>query len=252
MSTHTIGEVADRSGFSASALRYYEGIGLVAPATRTDAGYRVYDEHTIARLSFIARAKHLGCSLEETMDLVGIWGGERCGPVQRRFHDLVTNKIGDAQRQITEFTALSAQLQAAASQLSGQPIDGPCGDNCACVAEVVASPPPPPPPATLGVKPDGRPITCTLEPDALPDRLVDWQAILGQARSRTTAADGALRVEFDVDLELGELARLVTAEQHCCAFISFAITVDARGIALEVHAPGDASDIVASLFGQPA
>ena len=31
MSTYTIGEVAERSGFSASALRYYEGIGLVEP-----------------------------------------------------------------------------------------------------------------------------------------------------------------------------------------------------------------------------
>ena len=49
VSNYTIGEVADRSGFSASALRYYEGIGLVEPATRTDAGYRIYDDHTLSR-----------------------------------------------------------------------------------------------------------------------------------------------------------------------------------------------------------
>jgi len=35
MSNYTIGEIADRSGFSTSALRYYEGIGLVEPTTRT-------------------------------------------------------------------------------------------------------------------------------------------------------------------------------------------------------------------------
>jgi hypothetical protein len=34
VSYYTIGEVAERSGFSASALRYYEGIGLVEPTTR--------------------------------------------------------------------------------------------------------------------------------------------------------------------------------------------------------------------------
>ena len=93
VSTYTIGEIAQRSGFSASSLRYYEGIGLVEPACRTDSGYRLYDDHSISRLAFVARAKQLGCSLEEIIDLAGVWDGERCGPVQRRFHELVTSKI---------------------------------------------------------------------------------------------------------------------------------------------------------------
>lgn len=134
VSTYTIGEMAERSGFSPSALRYYEGIGLVAPSTRTRAGYRLYDEGTLARLSFIARAKQLGCSLEEITDLVGIWDGERCGPVQKRFHDLVTTKLADAERQIAELTALTDQLRHAATQLAGPAIDGPCSEDCACLA----------------------------------------------------------------------------------------------------------------------
>jgi len=134
VSTYTIGEAAERSGFSASALRYYEGIGLVAPHTRTGAGYRVYDDDTIARLAFISRAKQLGCSLEEITDLVGIWDGERCGPVQRRFHDLVTAKLADAQRQIAELTALTEQLRHAAAQLAGPAVDGPCNEDCVCLA----------------------------------------------------------------------------------------------------------------------
>ena len=119
MTTYTIGQVADRTGFTASALRYYEGIGLVEPATRTDAGYRLYDEMTLTRLAFIGRAKQLGCTLEEITDLVGIWDGERCGPVQRRFHELVTTKMADAEHQIAELTALVDQLQHAAAQLVG-------------------------------------------------------------------------------------------------------------------------------------
>jgi DNA-binding transcriptional MerR regulator len=126
--------VADRSGFSASALRFYEGIGLVEPTTRTDAGYRIYDDRSLARLAFIARAKQLGCSLDEITDLVAIWDGDRCGPVQRRFHDLVSAKLIEAQRQIAELTALTDQLHAAAAQLSGPAIDGPCDDSCACIA----------------------------------------------------------------------------------------------------------------------
>jgi MerR family copper efflux transcriptional regulator len=95
------------------------------------------------------------------------------------------------------------------------------------------------------------PIACTLEPSDMPDRMVAWRDVAGHGRSRTTAADGTLRVELDDTIDIGELARLVAAEQHCCAFFSFAITVDHRGIALEVGAPDGASDIVTSLFGQP-
>ena len=94
MSTLTIGQVAERTGFTASALRYYEGLGLVMPTTRTDAGYRLYGDDTVHRLAFIARAKQLGCSLDEITDLLAIWDGDRCAPVQRRFHELVTEKIG--------------------------------------------------------------------------------------------------------------------------------------------------------------
>ena len=133
VSTYTIGDVAERSGFTASSLRYYEGIGLVVPRARTDAGYRIYDDHALARLAFIARAKQLGCTLEEITDLIGIWDGERCGPVQRSFHDLVTAKLAATERQIAELTALTDQLRHAAVQLAGPALDGPCNEDCACL-----------------------------------------------------------------------------------------------------------------------
>jgi len=134
VSAYTIGETAERSGFSTSALRYYEGIGLVAPSKRSGAGYRLYDDDALSRLSFIARAKQLGCSLDEITDLIGIWDGERCGPVQKRFHDLVTAKLADAERRIAELTALTDQLREAAAQLAGPAIDAPCSEDCACAA----------------------------------------------------------------------------------------------------------------------
>jgi MerR family transcriptional regulator, copper efflux regulator len=134
VSTYTIGETAERSGFSASALRYYEGIGLVEASTRTEAGYRLYDDRSLSRLAFIARAKQLGCSLEDIFDLVGIWDGERCGPVQNRLHDLVTRKLVEAQRQIDELTEFREQLRHAATRLTGPAPDGPCSETCACLA----------------------------------------------------------------------------------------------------------------------
>jgi DNA-binding transcriptional MerR regulator len=134
VTTYTIGALAERSGFSASALRYYEDIGLVEPTGRTAAGYRVYDDQAVTRLAFIARAKQLDCSLEEINDLVSIWDGARCGPVQKRFHDLVTGKLAATEHRIAELTALAAQLRHAATQLAGPAIDGPCDEGCACLA----------------------------------------------------------------------------------------------------------------------
>ena len=134
MGTYTIGQVAERSGFSSSALRYYEDIGLLSPSERSPNGYRVYDDDALARLAFVARAKGLGCSLDEITDLLAIWDGDRCGPVQRRFHDLVTAKIADAERQIAALSALVGQLRDAAARLAGPATDGPCGDACACMA----------------------------------------------------------------------------------------------------------------------
>lgn len=252
MSTYTIGEVADRSGFSASALRYYEGIGLVGPAARTNAGYRLYDDRTLGRLAFIARAKHLGCSLEEITDLVAVWDGERCAPVQRRFHALVTDKIAEARHQVAELTALTDQLHDAAAQLSGPATDGPCGDGCACLAPATAPVNEVSAPVRLASKPEAASVACTLDADAMPDRLADWRAALNRAQVRTTADDGALRIEFVPDIDVGELARLVAAEQQCCAFFAFAITVDHRGVALEVRAPDGSEELVASVFGDAA
>jgi DNA-binding transcriptional MerR regulator len=142
VSTYTISEAAGRSGFSASALRYYERIGLVEPSQRTPAHYRLYDDHDLTRLAFIARAKSLGCTLDEINDLVGIWDGEKCGPVQKRFHDLVTDKLAETERQIVELTALSDQLRKAAARLAGPASDGPCDETCACAAldDTVAAP----------------------------------------------------------------------------------------------------------------
>jgi DNA-binding transcriptional MerR regulator len=131
---YTIGQVAERSGFSSSALRYYEDIGLLTPSERSANGYRVYDDDALDRLAFVARAKGLGCSLDEITDLLAIWDGDRCGPVQRRFHELVTTKIAVAERQIAALTALVGQLQDAATRLAGPAIDGPCGEGCACMA----------------------------------------------------------------------------------------------------------------------
>jgi len=60
----TVSEVAHRSGFAASALRYYESEGLIE-ASRTTGGQRRYARSVLRRLAFIRAASNVGLSLEE-------------------------------------------------------------------------------------------------------------------------------------------------------------------------------------------
>jgi MerR family transcriptional regulator, redox-sensitive transcriptional activator SoxR len=62
-----IGELAARSGTAASALRYYEEIGLIQ-AERTTGGQRRYRRATLRRLAFIRAAQRIGLTLDEVRD----------------------------------------------------------------------------------------------------------------------------------------------------------------------------------------
>lgn len=68
---YRIEQVADRLQTTKRTLRYYEEIGLLPPAERTEGGYRLYSEDDIARLERIQRLKDLlGFSLAEIRELL--------------------------------------------------------------------------------------------------------------------------------------------------------------------------------------
>jgi MerR family transcriptional regulator, redox-sensitive transcriptional activator SoxR len=60
----TIGELSERSGMAASAIRYYEERGLVA-SRRTTGNQRRYPRATLRRLAFVRTAQRVGLTLEE-------------------------------------------------------------------------------------------------------------------------------------------------------------------------------------------
>ena len=65
----TIGELAKRVDLRASAIRYYEQVGLLEPASRNHSGQRRYSVATVKRLRFIQTARSLGFSLAEIREL---------------------------------------------------------------------------------------------------------------------------------------------------------------------------------------
>lgn len=60
----TVGQVAARSGYAPSALRFYEGAGLLS-AARTAGGQRRYQRNVLRRLAFIRAARNVGLTLDE-------------------------------------------------------------------------------------------------------------------------------------------------------------------------------------------
>jgi DNA-binding transcriptional MerR regulator len=79
MTRYRIGELARLSGLSVKTVRFYSDRGLVPPAERTDAGYRLYDERALARLELVRALRELGASLteigrvlERTLDLPAV------------------------------------------------------------------------------------------------------------------------------------------------------------------------------------
>jgi DNA-binding transcriptional MerR regulator len=68
----TIGELAQQSGVSRDALRFYERKGLLARPGRSASGYRLYGESDVARLLFIRRAQAAGLTLDDIRELLRV------------------------------------------------------------------------------------------------------------------------------------------------------------------------------------
>lgn len=63
----SIGEMSRRTGVAASALRFYEELGLIA-AVRTGGNQRRYPRHMLRRVSLVSVAKRLGVPLGDVQE----------------------------------------------------------------------------------------------------------------------------------------------------------------------------------------
>ena len=68
-----IGQASRATGVSSKMIRYYESVGLIRPADRTDSNYRDFGERDINDLRFIRRARNLGFSVAEIGQLLALW-----------------------------------------------------------------------------------------------------------------------------------------------------------------------------------
>lgn len=107
-----IGQAADATGVSAKRIRYYEQVGLLEPAQRSDAGYRVYAAPDLHTLRFIQRARRLGFSLPQVSELLALWrdrgrSSRQVKAVAMKHVDELRSKIDELQSMVDTLTYLA-------------------------------------------------------------------------------------------------------------------------------------------------
>lgn len=109
-STLSIGAVAKRTGCTVPTIRYYEDIGLLPTAARTDAGQRQYGESTLRRLTFIRRCRDFGFSIEQVRELVGLVDQPDRPCLEVR--SIAASHLAEVRRKLDELRALEGSLNA--------------------------------------------------------------------------------------------------------------------------------------------
>jgi MerR family copper efflux transcriptional regulator len=103
-----ISEAAEQAGLPTKTIRYYEDIGLVAPARRRDNGYRDYAERDVHILRFLSRARGLGFSVADCRALVALYAD-----TDRKSADvkeIALNRVEEIDSKIAELRAMRATL----------------------------------------------------------------------------------------------------------------------------------------------
>ncbi len=130
-----IGELAEQTDVAVGTIRYYETLGLLEPARRSESGYRYYSFEAIKRVQFIKKAQSLQFSLSEIQQILGVrrQGNPAC-PLVR---NLLTQKIAELEEQLHRIETLKAELEAYQERWANRLLDDPCSQElCSLIDEV--------------------------------------------------------------------------------------------------------------------
>ncbi len=109
-----IGALSKRIGCNIETIRYYERIGLMPPATRSEGGHRLYGEAQSRRLGFIRRTRELGFTLDQIRTLLTLVDGGRytCAQVKR----ITVHHLGEVRSKLADLRTIERVLKDMAAQ----------------------------------------------------------------------------------------------------------------------------------------
>ena len=103
-----IGKVAEQTGLSVDAIRFYERSGLLHEPDRSEGGYRLFKDTDVQALRFVRRAQELGLSLSEIKELILI--RQKHDHACTHVRDLLAAKLKQVGVKISELKMLEAEL----------------------------------------------------------------------------------------------------------------------------------------------
>ncbi len=127
-----VSELAERAGIAASAVRWYESVGILPPADRQPNGYREYADEDLARLRLVVSLRRLGLGPEDAGRMARLCLEH--GEVDRDLVPLIVGQRAAIARQRDDLDRLDGELVdlestiAAASRARGSRKERPMSD----------------------------------------------------------------------------------------------------------------------------
>jgi DNA-binding transcriptional MerR regulator len=106
----TIGRLSHLAQVDVATLRFYERSGLLEAQNRTESGYRLFSQNSLARVQFIRRARETGYTLDQISKILRLYdyGGERSAVEQ--FTTVMVAEIDEKVRALTKWRELFTQI----------------------------------------------------------------------------------------------------------------------------------------------
>ncbi|WP_375056681.1 MerR family transcriptional regulator [Zobellella sp. DQSA1] len=105
-----VGQLAKRTGVTVRTLHHYDRIGLLIPAARSAAGYRLYNADNVARLYQIQLLKGLGLSLSAIGELMADGTPELRDSIARQ-REALHRQLEQARQMLEKLNRIDSQLQ---------------------------------------------------------------------------------------------------------------------------------------------
>jgi len=120
----SIGEMSKRTEVKVPTIRYYEEVGLLPAAERTEGNQRRYNEAGLERLSFIKHARELGFSIEAISALIELQNhpDQSCQAAS----DIAGEQLADVRQKIKKLRSLEKELKRISEGCNGTGTSAEC------------------------------------------------------------------------------------------------------------------------------
>ncbi|MBI4196011.1 MAG: MerR family transcriptional regulator [Betaproteobacteria bacterium] len=143
----SIGEAAKASGLTVKTIRYYEEIGLIPKAGRTNGGahtggHRVYTAAGVGRLRFIHHARLFGLNLSDIRKLLALADGKGCPSEQPEYREILQQHLHEIDERVQHLLGVRVAIKDLVSPARRRKGEKCSWNTCGCMQEHAGSPPP--------------------------------------------------------------------------------------------------------------